>query len=147
MLNRIVEGVDGIRLALHLCRRNKGRDGWVGEGGYAPICSYLQNLQFDMVMLEFAIPAAGDKKVLSELPEEMDIGLGCIDCRSSHIDTPSEIVGRVKAALEFVSPERVTLHPDCGFAPGSSAEIPIDEAYKKLRNGVLAADMLRQEYG
>ena len=77
----------------------------------------------------------------------MDIGLGCIDCRSSHIDTPSEIVGRVKEALEFVSPERVTLHPDCGFAPGSSAEIPIDEAYKKLRNGVLAADMLRQEYG
>ena len=37
MLNRVADGVDGIRLALHLCRRNKGRAGWVGEGGYEPI--------------------------------------------------------------------------------------------------------------
>ena len=147
MLNRIVEGVGGIRLALHLCRRNKGRDGWIGQGDYGPICSSLQNLRFDMVMLEFAMSAAGDKKILRELPEDMDIGLGCIDCRSSHIDTPSEIVDRVKEALEFVAPERITLHPDCGFAPGSSADIPIDEAYKKLCNEVLAADMLRKEYG
>ena len=93
------------------------------------------------------MPAAGDKKVLRDLPEEMKIGLGCVDCRSPHIDTPEEIVQRVKQALEFVAPERVTLHPDCGFAPGSAADIPIDEAYLKLRNEALAARLLREEYG
>ena len=144
MLNRIVEGVEDIRLALHLCRRNKGRAGWVGEGGYEPILPALRKLNVDMLMLEFAMPAAGDERVLRDLPERFDIGLGCVDCRSEHIDTPDEIVGRVRQALEHVAPERITLHPDCGFAPGSAADIPIDEAYIKLRNESLAARQLRE---
>ena len=147
MLNRIVDGVDGVRTALHLCRRNRGRGGWVGEGGYEPILPALRELDFGMVMLEFAMPAAGDKRVLSQVPEHMDIGLGCVDCRSAHIDTPDEIVQRVKEALKYVTPERVMLHPDCGFAPGSAADIPIDEAYLKLRNEAIAAERLREELG
>ena len=147
MLNRIVDGVDGIDTALHLCRRNKGRAGWVGEGGYGPILPALGRLNFDMLMLEFAMPAAGDLNVLAELPERFDIGLGCVDCRSAEIDSPETIAGRVKQAVEYVAQERITIHPDCGFAPGSAADIPIDEAYLKLRNEVLAARMLREEYG
>jgi 5-methyltetrahydropteroyltriglutamate--homocysteine methyltransferase len=145
MLNRIVDGVDGVETALHLCRRNKGRGGWVGEGGYEPILPALSQLEVDMLMLEFAIPVAGDKRVLSQLPERFDIGLGCVDCRSPHIDTPEEIAGRVRQALDYVAPERVTLHPDCGFAPGSAADIPIDEAYQKLHNEAVAAEQLRSE--
>ena len=147
MLNRIVDGVEGIKVALHLCRRNKGRQGWVAEGGYEPILPALKRLDFDILMLEFAMPAAGDKRILRDLPEHMDIGLGCVDCRAARIDTPEEIADRVKEALQFVSPERIMLHPDCGFAPGSAADIPIDEAYLKLRNEALAAEILREEYG
>lgn len=145
-LNRVVDGVEGITLALHLCRRNKGRAGWIGEGGYGPIMPALAHLNFDMLMLEFAMPAAGDKTILADLPERFDIGLGCVDCRSAEIDTPEAITGRVREALKYVGPERVTIHPDCGFAPGSAADIPMDEAYLKLRNEVLAAQILREEY-
>ena len=146
LINRVVEGVDEVRLAVHLCRRNKGRAGWVGEGGYGPILPALSDLQVDILMLEFAIPAAGDFDILRDLPERFDIGLGCVDCRSNHIDTPEEIAGRVRKALNYVPPERVLLHPDCGFAPGSAADIPLDEAYLKLKNEALAADMLRAEF-
>ena len=147
LLNRVVDGVDGVRLAVHLCRRNKGRAGWVGEGGYEPILPALSDLQVDILMLEFAIPAAGDFAVLRDLPERFDIGLGCVDCRNSHIDTPDEIADRVRRAVQYIAPERILLHPDCGFAPGSSADIPLDEAYLKLRSEALAAEMLRQEFG
>ena len=58
MLNRVVDGIDGIRTALHLCRRNKGRAGWIGEGGYEPILPALSKLDVNMLMLEFAMPAA-----------------------------------------------------------------------------------------
>ena len=34
------------------------------------------------------MPAAGDKRILRDLPERMNIGLGCVDCRSPHVDTP-----------------------------------------------------------
>ena len=146
LINRVVEGVDGVRLAVHLCRRNKGRAGWVGEGGYGPILPALSDLEVDILMLEFAIPAAGDFAVLRDLPERFDIGLGCVDCRSSHIDTPDEIADRVRRAVQYVAPERILLHPDCGFAPGSAADIPLDEAYLKLKNEALAAQMLREEF-
>jgi len=145
LLNRLADGIDGITTAVHLCRRNKGRAGWVGEGGYEPILPALNDLNVDMLMLEFAIPAAGDFAVLGQLGERFDIGLGCVDCRSEHIDTPEEIAGRVRSAMEHIAPERITLHPDCGFAPGSAADIPIDEAYLKLHNEALAADLLRSE--
>ena len=134
-------------IAIHLCRRNKARGGWVGEGGYEPILEHLRRLRVNQYMLEFAIPVAGDYAVLRELPETAAIGLGCVDCRGEHIDTPEEIVARVEKALEFVAPERLTLHPDCGFAPGSAAEIPIDEAYRKLCNEVAAAQRLRALFG
>ena len=147
MLNRIVEGVDGIKIAIHLCRRNKGRSGWVGEGGYEPILPYLKKLHVHQYVMEFTIPAAGDVEVLRELPEDKEVGLGCVDCRGEHIDTPEEIVGRVERALKYLSPERITLNPDCGFAPGSEAHIPMDEAYQKLRNEARAAEILRDKYG
>ena len=89
---------------------------------------------------------AGNKVILADLPERFDIGLGCVDCCSAEIDTPVTIAGRVREALKYVAPERVTIHPDCGFAPGSAADIPIDEAYLKLRNEVLASQILREEY-
>ncbi|MBI3693772.1 MAG: cobalamin-independent methionine synthase II family protein, partial [Acidobacteria bacterium] len=146
LLNEIVDGFDDLWIAIHLCRRNKARRGWVGEGGYEPILEHLRRLRVNQYMLEFAIPVAGDYAVLRELPETAAIGLGCVDCRGEHIDTPEEIVARVEKALQFVAPERLTLHPDCGFAPGSAAEIPIDEAYRKLCNEVEAARRLRARF-
>lgn len=147
LLNDIIDGVDGMTLAIHLCRRNKGRAGWVGEGGYGPIIPALKRLKVHQYVMEFTIPAAGDLAVLRELPEHAVVGLGCVDCRSEHIDTPEEIATRVEKALRYLPPERIALNPDCGFAPGNAADIPIDEAYAKLANEVRAAKILREKYG
>jgi 5-methyltetrahydropteroyltriglutamate--homocysteine methyltransferase len=147
LLNDILDGFDDLETAVHLCRRNKARQGWVGEGGYAPIMPHLARLNVKAYMLEFAIPVAGDYDVLTQLPDDRRIGLGCVDCRGEHIDTAEEIVARVEGALEFVDADRLFLHPDCGFAPGSAADIPIDEAYAKLTAEVEAARILRERYG
>jgi 5-methyltetrahydropteroyltriglutamate--homocysteine methyltransferase len=146
LLNEILDGFDDLWTAIHLCRRNKARGGWVGEGGYEPILPHLSRLRVREYMLEFSIPVAGDYAILRELPEDRRIGLGCVDCRGEHIDTPEEIVARVEQALPHVAADRLTLHPDCGFAPGSAADIPIDEAYRKLSNEVAAARLLRSRY-
>jgi 5-methyltetrahydropteroyltriglutamate--homocysteine methyltransferase len=146
LLNDILDGFDDLDTAIHLCRRNKARAGWVGEGGYGPILEHLGRLKVKQYMLEFAIPAAGDFAVLRDLPADRGIGLGCVDCRGEHVDTPEEIAARVEKAVAYVGPERITLHPDCGFAPGSAADIPIDEAYRKLCNEVAAAEVLRRRY-
>lgn len=146
LINQVIEGA-GTRTAIHLCRRNKARAGWVGEGGYEPILGQLKRLKVDQYVMEFTIPAAGAKDVLKELPEGCEVGLGCVDCRGETIDTPETIIERVEQALQFLEPGQITLNPDCGFAPGSAAPIPIDEAYHKLRNEAEAAARLREKYG
>jgi len=145
LLNEIVAGVDGIVTAVHLCRRNKARQGWIGEGGYDPILPFLRRLAVQQYVLEFTIPVAGDFAVLRQLPDDRQIGLGCVDCRGAHVDTPAVIADRVAQALRHVEAERLWLNPDCGFAPGSAADIPIDEAYAKLRNEAAAAALLRSK--
>jgi 5-methyltetrahydropteroyltriglutamate--homocysteine methyltransferase len=147
LINRVFEGVKGTRRAVHLCRRNKGRRGWVGEGSYDAIMPALRALDVDQLMMEFTIPAAGDTRCLRELPESVNIGLGCVDCRGEVVDEPSVIVARVEQAMEHVDKRRITLAPDCGFAPGNAADIPVDEAFAKLQNMVLAADILRAKHG
>jgi 5-methyltetrahydropteroyltriglutamate--homocysteine methyltransferase len=97
-------------------------------------------------MMEFTIPAAGDMRCLADLPERFAIGLGCVDCRGEVIDSPDVIVSRVEQAMQHVAKERILLAPDCGFAPGNAADIPIDEAYAKLRNMATAARRLRDKY-
>lgn len=145
-INQIIDGVSGVTLAVHLCRRNWGRKGWDAAGGYEAILSHIQQIKVEQLMLEFSIPAAGDIAVIRELPEHVRIGLGCVDVRFPEIDTPEQIVERVQKALEHVAPERITLNPDCGFAPGKDHDIPLEEAYAKLKNEALAAQRLRELY-
>jgi 5-methyltetrahydropteroyltriglutamate--homocysteine methyltransferase len=57
------------------------------------------------------------------------------------------IVARVETALKYLAPSRITLNPDCGFAPGSAADVSLDEVYTKLKNEVAAAKQLRAKYG
>jgi 5-methyltetrahydropteroyltriglutamate--homocysteine methyltransferase len=142
-LNQIVEGVEGVTLAVHLCRRNWGRRGWGAAGGYEAILGHVKRLKVKQLMMEFSIPVAGDVAILRELPTSVQIGLGCVDVRFPEIDTPERIVERVRKALEHVAPERLSLNPDCGFAPGKDHEIPLEEAYAKLKNLAAAARILR----
>ena len=98
-------------------------------------------------MMEFAIPVAGDVAVLDQLPQHYTIGLGCVDCRFPEIESANTIADRVRKATSIIAPERIQLNPDCGFAPGMLSEVPLDEAYEKLKNEVAAARLLRDEYG
>ena len=151
-LNDVVSGFDQITFAVHVCRFNRGRAGTSNYGGYAPIIPALNKLKVDQFTLEFAIPEAGDMEILGLLREDVDIAVGCVDCRSAKIDSPNQIVKRIERAMKFLPKERILLTPDCGFGPGAGMKItqnsiPLDEAYTKLKNEAAAAHILRERYG
>jgi 5-methyltetrahydropteroyltriglutamate--homocysteine methyltransferase len=145
-INGIVDGVKGVQLAVHICRRNWGRRGWGAQGGYEPLLPQLKRLKVEQLLLEYSIPVAGDVAVLGDLPQDVKIGLGCLDVRFPEIETPETIVERVEKALAYVAPSRLTLNPDCGFAPGKDHEVPLEEAYLKLKNLAAAAKLLRERH-
>lgn len=144
-LNQIVDGVKGVTLAVHLCRRNWGRRGWGAAGGYEAIFEHVKRIKVEMLMLEFSIPVAGDVAILRQLDPKVKIGLGCVDVRFPEVEPAEKIVERVEKALAHVSADRLLLNPDCGFAPGKDHDVPFEEAYLKLKNLGAAARMLREK--
>ena len=149
MLNEVVSGVQGIKIAVHLCRRAgaRVRGEHAHGGGYGPILPDLNRLRVHHLTMEFTAPQAGDMAVFRELREDLEIGLGCVDVTPGKVDSAETIANRVRQALKFLAAERITLNPDCGFAPGSGAVVSIDEAFRKLCNEAEAARMLRAEQG
>src|SRR3989440_1758544 len=102
-INEIVAGVEGVTLAVHLCRRNWGRRGWGAAGGYEAILPHVRRLQVQRLLLEFSIPVAGDVAILRELPDTVEVGLGCVDVRFPEIEPPERIAERVEQALAHLA--------------------------------------------
>jgi 5-methyltetrahydropteroyltriglutamate--homocysteine methyltransferase len=69
-----------------------------------------------------------------------------VDVTPGIAEQAQNIVTRVERALTRVDAGRITLNPDCGFAPGSAAKVDIDEVYLKLRAEAEAARQLRSRH-
>ena len=149
MNNQLVEGFDDVKMAVHLCRRAGAVPRGEAEhrGSFEPILSQLGRLNVDHITMEFTTPGSGEMAVFKKLPEHVEIGLGCVSCQPGQIDSVDTIVGRVEQAPRVSRAERITLNPDCGFAPGSAANVSIDEVFTKLCNEAEASRRLREKYG
>jgi hypothetical protein len=55
------------------------------------ILPHIRRLTVEQLMLKFSIPVAGDVAVRQDLPENVKIGVGCIDVRFPEIGTPEQI--------------------------------------------------------
>jgi 5-methyltetrahydropteroyltriglutamate--homocysteine methyltransferase len=149
MINEVVQGIAGPRLAVHLCRRAGARVRGEAQhhGGYDPILPHVNRLMVHEVTMEFTEEVAGDMAVLDRLRPDLCVGLGCVDVTPGRIDDPPTIVARAERALRHLSPDRIVLNPDCGFAPGSGARVDLDEVFTKLRHESTAATILRARHG
>ena len=149
MINALVDGFTGIKFAVHLCRRAGARVR--GEkhhaGAYGPILPQLNRLRVQHLAMEFTAAGADDLESISRLREDFELGLGVVDVTPGETQTPEQIVERVERALQRVDAGRITLNPDCGFAPGSAARVDIDEVYRKLCAESEAARRLRARHG
>ncbi len=148
MINALVDGFSDTKFAVHLCRRAGARVR--GErshaGSYAPIIPQLNRLKVQHLTMEFTTPGAGDADVFRKLRPDFEIGLGCVSVNPGEVTPCAAVVRCVACALEHLDAERITLNPDCGFAPGSGAVVDMDEVYRKLQIEVEAATKLRERF-
>lgn len=132
----------GAHVILHVCRGNIERKS-DAAGDFGFIWSELCRAEVDELALEFAMPQAGSMDVLAELPSRFRLGLGCVDVRCPGPEPVETIIARVRQALRYIPAARLSLNPDCGFAPSGNNPIPLDEAYAKLKTLGEAARRLR----
>jgi len=84
------------------------------------------------VNLEFAYKDTGATDDLKSLPENLAVGMGVLDVRGERLQSVEEIEAIALEGTKYLSPERIALNPDCGFAPGHAEPPSIDEAFEKL---------------
>jgi len=141
LLNRVVEGVHGVRIGVHVCRGNWSRDETtLLAGGYHPLAPYLARLNVAQLVLEYATDRAGDLIAIGG----KELGLGVVNPRTDAIESVAAIRAGIEDALQLYPPERIFLNPDCGF--GTFASRPMntwETAAAKVGAMVAAARDLR----
>ncbi len=148
LINRIVKGVDGIRVGVHICRGNWSKQEEVLlTGDYAKLLPALERMKIDQFVLEYATPRAGDIEVVGTSLSDRELGLGVVNPRTDDVESVDYIVGKAEKALEFYQPEQLFLNTDCGFGCFASRSVNVEEiAYKKLCSIVEASRILRDRH-
>jgi 5-methyltetrahydropteroyltriglutamate--homocysteine methyltransferase len=148
LMNETVDGIDGVKFGVHVCRGNWSRKEEVLlKGNYGPLLPYLMQMHIDQLVLEMATPRAGELDVFKEYANEKELGLGVVNPRTDEVEPPAMIVQRVKQVLKFFDPEKIYLNPDCGFGTFAERCVNTPEmAYRKLKAIGEAAELLRREF-
>jgi 5-methyltetrahydropteroyltriglutamate--homocysteine methyltransferase len=146
LLNRVVEGVTGPILGVHVCRGNWSRkEDVLLAGPYDGLIPYLNRMKLRQFVLEYATSRAGAPAALAALNPVAQVGYGAVNPRTSEVEAPQAIAKRVRELTQFVAPERIFLNPDCGF--GTFADRPVADAptaFAKLAALAAAAQILRR---
>jgi 5-methyltetrahydropteroyltriglutamate--homocysteine methyltransferase len=147
-MNETVAGIDGVRFGVHVCRGNWSRKEEVLlKGNYGPMLPHLMEMNIDQLVLEFATPRAGELEVFKEYSNEKEIGFGVVNPRTDTIETPEEIVARVRKLAAFYDPEKIFLNPDCGFGTFAERNVNTAEvATQKMKSIAKAAVQLRADF-
>ncbi|MDR5656416.1 methionine synthase [Halodesulfurarchaeum sp. HSR-GB] len=124
-LSRVAAEVpEDVRFGTHVC-----------SGNYANLADEMAEFPVDELDLEFASPDADDPAEVFEGRDfEMDIGFGVIDTQSREAESVAEIEARIEEGLQYLSPEQLTVSPDCGLKP-----LEREPATTKLEHMVTAA--------
>ncbi len=149
LMNEVAEGIEGVKLGVHVCRGNWSRKEEVLlTGNYGPLLPYLVQMNVDQLVLECATPRAGEMEVFKEYANEKEIGLGVVNPRTDELETPAMIVERVNEMLEYFDADKIYLNPDCGFGTFAERNINTSEgAFHKMRVIGEAAQELRKLHG
>jgi len=113
-INRVLDGFAGTR-AVHLCFGNYGGQ-TIQRGEWRALIDFLNRLHVDHLVLEMAHRSAADLEALRDVDPRIRLGIGVVDVKVNHVETPQEIAGALECAESVLGPGRIGwIHPDCGF--------------------------------
>ena len=138
IFNRTVEPIVGkCRLSTHLCFGNyKGHA--VGYRKITPMFPDFLDFKVDEIHVEMASREFGEIEAIAQIGQKMDVAVGIVDVKSYYIETVEDIKDRIKLCLQYVSPDRLSVAPDCGLSQTARWA-----ARQKLKNMVAGARELR----
>lgn len=112
--NLALGGIQGEK-SLHLCFGNYGGQS-IQKGYWQDLMPFLNRLDVDHLVLEFARRGYDELEAFKELKPEIKLGVGVVDIKDNEIESTDVIAGRIENAVTVLGIERIKwVHPDCGF--------------------------------
>src|SRR5919199_541272 len=117
--NAIVQGHPGMTFGIHICRGNY-RSMFYASGGYDRIARQVfGRSRFDRFLLEYDDERSGGFEPLRHVPDDRIVVLGLVSSKRPQLESPDELLERIREASRIVPLERLALSPQCGFASTS----------------------------
>ncbi|MCH2509357.1 MAG: cobalamin-independent methionine synthase II family protein [Dehalococcoidia bacterium] len=141
--NREVKDVDA-EIWLHTCWGNPAQQRLVTNPTYERAIPHLLEVNADVITFECAGAGGKDLPLFAELETTKKFAIGVVNHTNTVVESPDEVAGLIRRALEFVPPERLIISTDCGFGrEGISRRI----AYHKCVSLVQGTNIVRKELG
>ena len=133
-INRALEGIT-VPTVVHLCFGYAAVVKAQKPSGY----SFLPELAASVAQ-QISIEAAQPKLDLGILRDLADkrVMLGVIDLSDPNVETPEQVAARIRAGLQWLSPDRLVVAPDCGMK-----YLPRETAFGKLKSMCDGARLVR----
>ena len=113
-INVVLDAIEQER-GVHFCFGNYGGQ-TIQAGNWRKLIDFLNRLHTNHLVLELAHRPEDDLEALVDIHADIGIGLGVVDIKANHVETPDEIAKAIEKAEQALGKGRVKfVHPDCGF--------------------------------
>jgi 5-methyltetrahydropteroyltriglutamate--homocysteine methyltransferase len=135
-VNHVLSAVRGEK-NVHVCFGNYAGQ-TVQRGHWSRLLGYLNALRADCLILECARRPDEEVAALRDIDARIRLGVGVIDVKDNHAETPDEVARGIERAARLVGgASRIRyVHPDCGFWMLRRAVVD-----RKLESLVLGRDL------
>ncbi len=133
--NIALEGLPSdLKLSTHVCRGNY-HSTYATSGGYDTIAENLfEKENVKTYFLEYDDVRSGNFEPLRFVPKDKNIVLGLVTSKRPQLEDKQDIIDRIKEASQYVSLDRLSLSPQCGFASTEEGNILTEEdQWKKMK--------------
>jgi 5-methyltetrahydropteroyltriglutamate--homocysteine methyltransferase len=114
------------------------------QPSYAPALEALDRVDADVITFETCSSGGMDLEAIGRRIRDKKVCIGVVDHHTLQVETPEQVAGLVRKALEHIPQERLVLGSDCGMGrEGMSRR----HAFYKMVSIVLGTNIVRREVG
>lgn len=145
IFNRTVKGLrTKTEVWAHSCWGNPSQQRMFDKVSYGPSLETFNRVDADVITFETSSSGGADLEAIGKTITNKKIAIGVIDHHTLQVETPDQIAAQIRAALKYISPERLVISSDCGMGrEGMSRR----HAFYKVVSLVLGTNIVRKELG
>jgi 5-methyltetrahydropteroyltriglutamate--homocysteine methyltransferase len=146
VFNNTVKGLrDKTEVWCHTCWGNPSQQRMFAEvQSYKPALELLNQVDADVITFEMKSSDMQDIEAVGQQITDMKVAIGVIDHHTLQVESPDEVAGLIRQALEHIPAERLVLSSDCGMGrEGMSRR----HALYKMVSLVQGANIVKRELG